>query len=99
MAEVLLVDDSDDIRETLALSLSEAGHAVRAEATGSGALGAATECVPDVIVLDLGLPDFDGADVLRMLRTVTSTPSSSPPRVLTRPRSYAYSTKGRTTMS
>jgi DNA-binding response OmpR family regulator len=47
---------------------------VRTEASGGAALAAAVEWQPDVVVLDLGLPDLDGRDVLRMLRGVSAVP-------------------------
>lgn len=74
MASVLVIEDDQRIRETLARSLTEAGHAVRTEATGADALQAVVGWEPDVVVLDLGLPDLDGADVLRMLRGVSTVP-------------------------
>jgi DNA-binding response OmpR family regulator len=74
MAAVLVIEDDLRIRESLAPALVDAGHAVRTEATGAAALAIALEWHPDVIVLDLGLPDIDGADVLRMLRGVSTVP-------------------------
>ena len=74
MASVLVIEDDQRIRETLARSLTDAGHAVRTEATGADALQAVVGWEPDVVVLDLGLPDLDGADVLRMLRGVSTVP-------------------------
>jgi DNA-binding response OmpR family regulator len=74
MASVLLVEDDQHIREALAHGLTEAGHAVRAEASGSSGLTALVEWTPDVVILDLGLPDIDGGDVLRMMRAVSAVP-------------------------
>jgi DNA-binding response OmpR family regulator len=74
MAAVLVIEDDQRIREVLARGLTAAGHAVRTEATGGAALAAAVEWKPDVVVLDLGLPDLDGRDVLRMLRGVSAVP-------------------------
>jgi two-component system KDP operon response regulator KdpE len=74
MASVLLIEDDLRIRETLARSLTEAGHAVRTEARGSDALSVVVEWRPDVVVLDLGLPDLDGTAVLRMIRSVSTVP-------------------------
>jgi DNA-binding response OmpR family regulator len=74
MASVLVIEDDQRIREALARGLAEAGHAVRTEATGSAALAAVVGWQPDVVVLDLGLPDLDGSDVLRMLRGVSAVP-------------------------
>ncbi|HKA85127.1 MAG TPA: response regulator transcription factor [Acidimicrobiales bacterium] len=74
MASVLVIEDDQRIREALASGLSGSGHAVRTEGTGAAALTAAVDWRPEVIVLDLGLPDLDGADVLRMLRGVSDVP-------------------------
>jgi DNA-binding response OmpR family regulator len=74
MASVLVIEDDQRIRETLARSLADNGHAVRTEGRGTDALAIAVEWRPDVVVLDLGLPDLDGVDVLRMLRGVSSVP-------------------------
>ncbi len=71
---MLVIEDDQRIREALASGLAGSGHAVRTEATGAAALAAAVEWRPEVIVLDLGLPDLDGADVLRMLRGVSEVP-------------------------
>jgi DNA-binding response OmpR family regulator len=74
VASVLVIEDDQRIREALASGLSGSGHAVRTESTGAAALTAAVDWRPEVIVLDLGLPDLDGADVLRMLRGVSDVP-------------------------
>jgi DNA-binding response OmpR family regulator len=74
VASVLVIEDDQRIREALASGLAGSGHAVRTEASGAAALTAAVEWRPEVIVLDLGLPDLDGADVLRMLRGVSEVP-------------------------
>jgi two-component system, OmpR family, KDP operon response regulator KdpE len=71
VVSVLIVEDDQHIRQSLTLELSESGHAVTAVASGADALKTAVEWRPDVVVLDLGLPDLDGADVLRMLRGVS----------------------------
>jgi DNA-binding response OmpR family regulator len=74
VAAVLVIEDDQRIREALAGALAGAGHAVRAEATAAGGLAAVVEWRPEVVVLDLGLPDIDGAQVLRMLRAVSAVP-------------------------
>ena len=71
---MLVIEDDLRIRESVARGLVGSGHVVRTEATGAGALAAAVDWRPDVVVLDLGLPDIDGADVLRMLRGVSAVP-------------------------
>jgi DNA-binding response OmpR family regulator len=74
MASVLVIEDDQRIRETLARALADSGHAVRTEGRGSDALSVVIDWQPDVVVLDLGLPDLDGRDVLRMIRSVSSVP-------------------------
>jgi len=74
VASVLVIEDDLPIRESVARGLVAAGHVVRTEATGAAALTASVDWRPDVVVLDLGLPDIDGADVLRMLRGVSEVP-------------------------
>jgi DNA-binding response OmpR family regulator len=58
----------------LGKALSERGHAVASEPTAMRGLQQAIDTRPELIVLDLGLPDVDGREVLRMLRAVTSVP-------------------------
>lgn len=71
---MLVIEDDQRIREVLATALAESGHAVRTEGRGTDALSAVIDWKPDVVVLDLGLPDIDGSDVLRMLRSVSTVP-------------------------
>lgn len=65
---VLVVDDNVDAAETLASILQLSGHATRLVHTGSKALPAAIEFRPDVVLLDIGLPELDGYQVARQLR-------------------------------
>ena len=74
MARVLLVEDDARIRQSLVRALSERGHAVEVLDRGLPALQRLVDSAPDVVVLDLGLPDVDGADVLRMARGVSAVP-------------------------
>ena len=74
MARLLLVEDDAAIRQALMRSLRDLGHLVDAVSTGMAALSATVEARPDVVLLDLGLPDVDGADVLSMLRAVSAVP-------------------------
>jgi PAS domain S-box-containing protein len=66
---VLVVDDNHDAAEALALLLGLLGHQVRLAHDGPAALEAAEAQVPDVVLLDLGLPGMDGFEVARQLRT------------------------------
>lgn len=74
MVQVLLVEDDPRIRTALVRSLGELGHAVLAEPAGMPALQRALNEPPDVVVLDLGLPDVDGREWLRMFRGVSTVP-------------------------
>jgi DNA-binding response OmpR family regulator len=74
MSQVLLVEDDSAIRVALTRSLHDQGHVVRSAVSGMTALSDAVEQKPDVVLLDLGLPDVDGADVLSMLRAVSDVP-------------------------
>ena len=65
---VLVVDDSDDVRLVARISLSAVGFDVHEASDGAEALAMARALVPDGIVLDLVLPDLDGAEVCRLLR-------------------------------
>lgn len=74
MADVVLIEDDAAIRVALMRALREAGHVVTSYSSGMTALPAVVEHKPDVVLLDLGLPDVDGADVLAMLRSVSAVP-------------------------
>jgi DNA-binding response OmpR family regulator len=71
---VLVVDDEADIRTVLAAVFDEAGFDVVAVADGREAIRATFEHRPDLVVLDLGLPDLDGMDVLRRIREMSDVP-------------------------
>ena len=74
MLRILLVEDDDDIRVGLSRALTNLGDQVAAVASGADAIGRLVEFSPDAVILDLGLPDLDGADVLAMMRSVSSVP-------------------------
>ncbi len=65
---VLVVEDNEDAREALTLLLEESGHDVRAAADGLEALREAEQFMPNVVLLDIGLPGLDGYAVARKLR-------------------------------
>ena len=73
-ARILVVDDEKGIRNFLRVSLSSRGFAVFESATGSDALEKSVTTHPDAIILDLGLPDMDGVDVIRDIRGRSKTP-------------------------
>jgi two-component system KDP operon response regulator KdpE len=72
--KVLLVDDDSTLRRTLAIGLRAAEHEVLIAADGRSALQALREDKPDLVVLDLGLPDVSGVEVLRQLRAWSTVP-------------------------
>jgi two-component system, OmpR family, KDP operon response regulator KdpE len=74
VAHLLLIEDDSAIRTTLLRALRERGHAVAASHTAMDGLQTALAERPDLIVLDLGLPDLDGRELLRMLRAVSAVP-------------------------
>jgi DNA-binding response OmpR family regulator len=74
MAELLLVEDDAEIRRALIRSLGDRGHVVRSEPTGMSGLQAIIDHRPALVILDLGLPDIDGEDLLRMVRAVSQVP-------------------------
>lgn len=74
MSRLLIIEDDPAIRTALTRALTERGHAV---ATAPNAMTGLQEVVanePDLVILDLGLPDLDGVELLRMLRAVTRVP-------------------------
>ena len=68
------MDDDATLRQTLGIALRAEGHEVLLAADGRSALQAAAEDQPDLLVLDLGLPDLSGVEVLRQLRTWSALP-------------------------
>ncbi|MGE5288150.1 MAG: response regulator transcription factor [Micromonosporaceae bacterium] len=74
MAQLLLVEDDAPIRGALIRALSERGHAVASVGTAMAALQQVADAPPDLVILDLGLPDLDGYHALRMLRAVSKVP-------------------------
>lgn len=74
MAVILLIEDDAGIRSALSRALTERGHAVAWQPAGLAGLQAVIDNPPDVVLLDLGLPDVDGVQVLTMLRAVSQVP-------------------------
>ena len=74
MTTVLVVDDEPQIVRALRINLVARGYEVLAAPDGGSALRAAADGRPDVVVLDLGLPDLDGTAVLERLRRWSSVP-------------------------
>ena len=73
-ARILVVDDEPNILATLAPLLRSRGYEVNTAMSGRAAIEAVERDNPDLIVLDLGLPDMDGVDVCRLVRDGRATP-------------------------
>jgi two-component system, OmpR family, response regulator AdeR len=74
MARVLIVEDDRDIADTLELYLRSDGHRVERAHDGRRAIELFTASSPDVVLLDIGLPEIDGLEVLRVIRARATTP-------------------------
>lgn len=71
---VLIVDDNIDVADTLAQWLKLAGHEVHTAYTGASAIDATIEFKPEIVLLDIGLPDLNGYDVALRLRSLPDVP-------------------------
>ena len=74
MARVLIVEDDPLVRSAMVAGLTQESHAVRTAGTALDGIREVSQHPPEIIVLDLELPDLDGQNVLRMMRAVTQTP-------------------------
>lgn len=74
MARLLLIEDDPAIRTPLIRALRDRGHAVATAYTAMSGLQTTLDERPDLVILDLGLPDLDGLELLRMLRAVSRVP-------------------------
>jgi two-component system, OmpR family, KDP operon response regulator KdpE len=74
MTRVLIVEDDAQLRRAIAINLRAQGYEIESASDGSTALRIAAATVPDLVTLDLGLPDIDGADIIRGLRAWTDIP-------------------------
>ena len=74
LSACLVVDDDETIRRTLRINLRARGYEVEEVASGRDALSTLEDAPPDLVILDLGLPDLDGVEVLRRLRRTSRVP-------------------------
>jgi two-component system, OmpR family, response regulator len=72
--KILIVDDDPQIREVLTIALNRAGYATLSASDGAGALRSAARDAPDLMILDVGLPELDGLEVCRRLRATSDLP-------------------------
>lgn len=70
----MIIEDDADIRRLMAETLAADGHDVETSESAMAGLQASVDGRPDLVVLDLGLPDLDGRELLRMIRAVSSVP-------------------------
>src|SRR3954451_4738802 len=73
MARILVVEDEKDLQEVLAYNLQQAGHVAIVVGTGREALAAVAEGRPDLMLLDLMLPDVSGIEICRRLKSEATT--------------------------
>jgi DNA-binding response OmpR family regulator len=74
MASIVIVEDEQRIRELLARSLAERGHDVESFGTALEGLQGVVDGRPELVILDMGLPDLDGGELLKMIRAVSDVP-------------------------
>jgi DNA-binding response OmpR family regulator len=74
MARVLIVEDDSYVRSAMVADLTRRSHAVRTAGTALDGIREVSHHLPELIVLDLGLPDLDGGQALKMIRTITTAP-------------------------
>jgi DNA-binding response OmpR family regulator len=74
MTSVVIVEDEQRIRELVARVLADQGYDVASTATAMDGLQAVVKTNPDLVILDMGLPDLDGAELLKMIRAVSDVP-------------------------
>ncbi|MDH3499792.1 MAG: response regulator transcription factor [Acidimicrobiia bacterium] len=74
MASIVIVEDEHRIRDLLAKALADRGHHVETYGSALTGLQGIIDGTPDIVLLDMGLPDLDGAELLKMIRAVSTVP-------------------------
>jgi len=74
MVRIILIEDDMEIRRLVADALAKEGHDVESAATAMEGLELGIRNSPDLVLMDLGLPDLDGNELLRMIRAISSVP-------------------------
>lgn len=74
MASVVIIEDEQRIRELVSRVLADQGYDIAAAPTAMEGLQAVVKSSPDLVILDMGLPDLDGSELLKMIRAVSDVP-------------------------
>ena len=74
MASVIIIEDEHRIRELVARVLADQGYDVTSTTTAMEGLQSVVGGSPDLVILDMGLPDLDGTELLKMIRAVSTVP-------------------------
>jgi DNA-binding response OmpR family regulator len=74
VADIVIIEDDPRIRDAVCRALMDLGHTVRSSGDGLGGLRQVMDEPPEVVILDLGLPDVEGSEILKMLRAVSQVP-------------------------
>lgn len=74
MSMILIIDDDADIRDVVRIALTQAGFQTSEAGDGRDGLGAIDQIKPDLVVLDIGLPEMDGLEVCRTVRVTSDVP-------------------------
>jgi DNA-binding response OmpR family regulator len=74
MASVVIVEDEQRIRELMARVMADQGYHVETTSNAMDGLQAVVKSNPDLVILDMGLPDLDGSELLKMIRAVSQVP-------------------------
>lgn len=72
--QILIVEDDNAVANLISVTLETQDYAYKRAATGAGAVMEALSCKPDVVLLDLGLPDMDGVEIIKKIRSWSNMP-------------------------
>jgi two-component system, chemotaxis family, chemotaxis protein CheY len=70
MPKILIIDDNDDLRDTLVVMLEDQGYSVISASDGKTGADAFAEARPDLVLTDIIMPDSDGVEAIRRIRTI-----------------------------